>query len=96
MTTARAHRDAEVKARHPAREGLQSAAHFAMLRAMSTAANPPTGNHCPQCGSPFDPTRTMQALRRDAKLLFFCSPGCLRGFMAAHPSPPKAEPKAGS
>jgi hypothetical protein len=66
-----------------------------MISSMSTEANPPTGNQCPQCGSPFDPTRTMQALRREARLLFFCSPGCLRTYMQAHPAPPKAEPNGG-
>jgi len=51
---------------------------------------PGSGNKCPQCGTTFDPTKTMQALRRDAKLIFFCTPGCLRGYVAANPAPPKA------
>ena len=44
---------------------------------------PPTeGLHCPTCSSPVDPRRTTQALSRNARLMLFCSSGCLRTFLA--------------
>jgi hypothetical protein len=38
---------------------------------------------CPTCRGVVDPRRTTQALSRNARLLLFCSSGCLRQFLAA-------------
>lgn len=38
---------------------------------------------CPTCGGVVDPRRTTQAISRKARLVLFCSSGCLRQFLAA-------------
>jgi hypothetical protein len=61
----------------------------------STAANQPSATPgiqvsepgapllCPTCQGVVDPRRTTQAISRNARLVLFCSSGCLRQFLAA-------------
>jgi RNase P subunit RPR2 len=46
---------------------------------------PPTDGSaltCPNCGTTLDPRKTTQALRRNSRLLLFCSSGCVRQYMS--------------
>jgi hypothetical protein len=46
---------------------------------------PPTDGSalsCPVCNKPLDPKKTTQALRRNSRLVLFCSSGCVRQFMS--------------
>ena len=47
----------------------------------ASSATPPT-LACPVCGTPVDPRKTTQAVTRPTEIVMFCSPGCLRQYLA--------------
>lgn len=51
--------------------------------AVRASASDASALNCPTCGGVVDPRRTTQALSRSARLMLFCSSGCLRTFLAA-------------
>ena len=51
----------------------------------------PNALSCPTCGGNVDPRRTTQALSRNARLLLFCTSGCLRQFLATERAEKEAQ-----
>ncbi len=53
-------------------------------KAPSGSASPETSPTlaCPVCGTLVDPRTTTQAVTRPTAIVIFCSPGCLRQYLA--------------